>query len=79
MRAPIAGTRIVFTPLPAAHFGPGTIGSLTWLSRNEARLQRVAATGAAEPLGARQRREAAANQQAIPQRAILIEEQDRLA
>jgi alcohol dehydrogenase class IV len=33
MPAPIAGTRIVFTPLPAAHFGTGTIGALPGLVR----------------------------------------------
>src|SRR5690348_4695409 len=33
MTAPIAGTRIVFTPLPAAHFGAGTIGALPGIVR----------------------------------------------
>jgi alcohol dehydrogenase class IV len=28
MPPPLSGTRIVYTPLPAAHFGPGTIGAL---------------------------------------------------
>jgi alcohol dehydrogenase len=33
MPAPIAGTRIVFSPLPAAHFGAGTIGALPGIVR----------------------------------------------
>ena len=33
MPAPIAGTRIVFTPLPAAHFGAGTISALPGIVR----------------------------------------------
>src|SRR5215467_1644107 len=33
MPQPLAGTRIVFTPLPAAHFGPGTLGALPGIVR----------------------------------------------
>jgi alcohol dehydrogenase len=33
MPAPIADTRIVFTPLPAAHFGAGSIGALPGIVR----------------------------------------------
>jgi alcohol dehydrogenase class IV len=33
MPQPLAGTRIVYTPLPAAHFGAGTIGSLPGIVR----------------------------------------------
>ena len=42
-------------------------------------LQRVGAAGAAERLGALERGEAAADEQLIPARAVLIEQQDRLA
>jgi alcohol dehydrogenase len=33
MPQPLAGTRIVYTPLPAAHFGAGTIGALPGIAR----------------------------------------------
>jgi alcohol dehydrogenase class IV len=33
MTAPLAGTQIVFSPLPAAHFGAGTIGALPGIVR----------------------------------------------
>ena len=42
-------------------------------------LQRVGAGAVAERLGSRQRRETAADQQLIPQRPVLIQEQDRLS
>ena len=34
MPQPLAGTRIVYTPLPAAHFGAGTIGTLPAIVRS---------------------------------------------
>jgi alcohol dehydrogenase len=34
MSQPLTGTRIVYTPLPAAHFGAGTIGALPAIVRN---------------------------------------------
>ena len=34
MPQPLAGTRIVYTPLPAAHFGAGTIGTLPTIVRS---------------------------------------------
>jgi alcohol dehydrogenase class IV len=33
MPLPLTGTRIVYTPLPAAHFGAGTIGALPGIVR----------------------------------------------
>ena len=33
MPQPLAGTRILYTPLPAAHFGAGTIGELPGIVR----------------------------------------------
>ena len=42
-------------------------------------LQRVRPERAAELLGARERGEAAADEQLVPARAVLVEQQDRLA
>jgi hypothetical protein len=49
------------------------------VARRDRRLQRVGAALFAQRFGARQRREAAVNQQLIPARAILLQQQDGLA
>ena len=49
------------------------------MTRGDRRLQRVRAARAAQLLGALERREPAADEQLIPVRPVLIEQQDRLA
>src|SRR5207244_9113460 len=49
------------------------------VARGDRRLQRVGTQGAPEPLGALERRQAAPDEQTIPARSILIEQEDGLA
>ena len=54
-------------------------GARARVAGGDRRLQRVRAQRAAQSLGALERREAAPDEQLIPARAVLIEQQDRLA
>ena len=54
-------------------------GARARVARGDRGLQRVRAARAAERLGALERREPAPDQQLVPARAVLIEQQDRLA
>ena len=54
-------------------------GARARVARGDRGLQRVRAARAAQRLGALERGQAAADQQLVPARAILIEQQDRLA
>jgi hypothetical protein len=49
------------------------------VARGDRRLQRVGTQGTPEPLGALERRQAAPDEQTIPETSVLIEEEDRLA